>query len=467
METQTIDPNIPALLRWTDYLTQRSCTLRLLAADASLPLKTLVSLYLEHVDTEALVSDGRLLSDDAPAFESMRDLALVLSDDGATGGIIPATIFRAGVRQLSLHERPPARAAVIGETKVTLTDILIDRSEIDCSRNWRGFDFRRRRRMQRSIEEYIDSALRASNPADADQLRKLVSPSDKIEFLRRVAKSIWNSPFENYSRFTGDKIPYKTGDEALLNMIRGEGAICSEKVQALKFITDGYGFESRYVFAGADSPAPAPIDDLRRIIDTFEFEGEQNTMRYWQHMALEFVLDDNETVLVDATNGNIPFLFLRGSEGDAVLNGPPIRVRMGTYAEDFYYHRVPDDLAQDVFFSMENSIPEIDLVQVFDNELGLIITRDFLIAPVPYRNEAEFDDLREVYRDLARPLELRHEVHPEWELSGSQGAAFAEQEPAAAARIIESRGHLLRRYQLFEGDDHDMGLAVVRLRPEK
>ena len=173
-----------------------------------------------------------------------------------------------------------------------------------------------------------------------------------------------------------------------MNIIEGRGAICSEKVQALKFITDMYGLESGYVFAGPDAFGQLPVGDLRRLLETFDFRGSRHMMRYWQHLALEYAIYGRR-ILVDATNGNIPFLFLDGPECDALLdsNFPrPVPVRMGTYSENFYYHRAPDDLALDLCYAMENYIPEIDLAQVFDNELGLVITPEFLVTPRPVQD---------------------------------------------------------------------------------
>ena len=113
---------------------------------------------------------------------------------------------------------------------------------------------------------------------------------------------------------------------------------------------------------------------------------------------------------------------------------------------------------------MENFIPEIDLTQVFDNELGLTITPDFLIMPVPFRTDEEFAELRRLYVGLAEPLKLDFSVSEEWELDGRLGEAFRAAEPRAAGRIMESRDRLLERYEFFEGAGYEMGLAIVGLR---
>ena len=111
-------------------------------------------------------------------------------------------------------------------------------------------------------------------------------------------------------------------------------------------------------------------------------------MRYWQHTALLYHIR-GAPVLVDVTNGNIPFLFIRGSEADRLLGytaKPPVRVRMAVHEEDFYYHRVAQDIPEMLFFAMEGWIPYVDLVQVFDNELGLYISEDFMVTAAVYKD---------------------------------------------------------------------------------
>ena len=55
-------------------------------------------------------------------------------------------------------------------------------------------------------------------------------------------------------------------------------------------------------------------------------------------------------------------------------------VRMAVKEEDFYYHAVSQDIVEDMIFAMEGWIPYVDLVQVFDNELGLCISKDYMVT---------------------------------------------------------------------------------------
>ena len=457
--------NRPTLLRWNDYLTGRSCALRVADSDVGRPLRDLTAQYLTKADPTRLANDGMILRESVSSLMDVQDVVHAISDQAALNGVVPGTIFRSGVRELWPQEVPPLGAARVGDSEVGLIDLTIDRSETGYSRNWTGFNRRRWERSESQFRSFVENVVRMSCGTGSDAILELGSRESRIKFLTILAKSIWDSPFENYSRFTGRRFRYKTGDEALTSIIEGYGAICSEKVQALKFVSDQYGFESHYVLAGPDTPGLIPIDRLRHILDTFDFRGAGPAMRYWQHMALEFVVD-GERILVDATNGNIPFLFMSGPRVEDMLNEErpqPVSIRMGTYPEKFYYHRAPRDLSIDLCYAMENFIPEIDLVQVFDNELGLTITPEYLVSPLPYRSDADFGSLRELYQGLAEPQGLAFDIDSRWQLDGPVGTLFSEAEPAAAELVMDSFEHLRHRYNQFEDDRHNLGLAVIRL----
>ena len=454
----------PVFLRWTDSLTGRSCVVRVADSDIGAPLAALVAKYLAVERPRDLVDAGLALADSISDLQTIQDLAFSLSPAGALLGALPGAVYRRGIRELRPEDAPAAKDASVGGVPVSLLDISIDRSEVEPPSERTGFARRRWDRNRSAFQAFAEDTVRARG--DSASAPSLDDERGRLEFLRRLALAIWRSPFENYSRFTGRKIPYKTGDETVLNIIAGRGGICSEKVRALKFLTDEYGFESRYVFAGPDAAGPMPAERLRQALSRLDFAAARADMRYWQHTALEYIVG-GERVLVDATNGNIPFMFARGSEADRILDErepAPVRVRMGTYGEDFYYHRAPDDLAESLFYAMENYVPEIDLVQVFDNELGLAITRNYLISPIPHKTEREYSELARIYANLAAPRGLDYDVSPNWDLEGGVGRAFADDEPSAARAVMESREHLLRRYGRFEGGGYAMGLAAVRLR---
>ncbi len=465
--TSDHDDSLPTFLRWSDYLTGKTCTIRVEPSDVGAPIKRLVSEYLVVEDAGVLVSDRRLLPDSLGQFQAFQDVTLTLSDDGVPGSLTPGTVLRNGPRELSSDQAAPCEVVLLNGSYVHLLEVSIDRSDTGYARNWLGFNRRRWERHRDEFQQFVESATNTTREIGPHP--SLDTCQSQMDFLRSIAKAIWDSPFENYSRFTGSKLPYKTADETLLNIIEGRGAICSEKVQALKLLTDAYGFDSNYVFAGPDAVGQLPSADLRRIIETFDFRDARHTMRYWQHIALEYTIGD-QRLLVDATNGNIPFLFLGGAECKAILDTDfphPVPVRMGTYSENFYYHRAPEDLALDLCYTMENYIPEIDLVQVFDNELGLAITPEFLVAPVPFKTDEQFQELRELYERLTSPDDLEMYVSPEWSLDTHLGESLYAKEPRAAGAILDSHDHLLERYDQFEGFGHQMGLAIVNLQSHR
>ena len=258
---------------------------------------------------------------------------------------------------------------------------------------------------------------------------------------------------------------FKSGDETVLNIAEGRGGICSEKVQALKFLTDQYGLESEYVLSGPATPDPVPEERLRELLNTLDFRFSKRFMRYWQHLALLYRIDGNE-LLVDATNGNVPFIFASGAEADDVLgyqSKQPVPVRMAVKEEDFYYHRISQDIVEDMIFAMEGWIPFVDLVQVFDNELGLCITKDYMVTPVVYRTDKTFDTIRGEYLRVCEEAGLACEVSDEWGLVGQHGEVFAKVEPEKAEYILDSYDHLLDRYDEAHGPGHEAGLAVIGL----
>ena len=216
---------------------------------------------------------------------------------------------------------------------------------------------------------------------------------------------------------------------------------------------------------GADAPGPVPEERLREMLDTFDFRFAKRHMRYWQHNALLYSIDGS-TLLVDATNGNIPLLYLNDEESWRILAGEdkePVVVRMALQTESLYYHRVSQDIPQDLFFAMEAWVPDIDLVQVFDNELGLMISSGHFVTPIVYKSEAAYERLSGEYFRAAQSAGLACEVAREWTLETRLGEEFAAESPRAAGKIMAARDHLLERYNLWEAAEHDAGLVVVAL----
>ena len=141
----------------------------------------------------------------------------------------------------------------------------------------------------------------------------------------------------------------------------------------------------------------------------------------------------------------------------------PISVRMSLNTESFYYHRVPQDIPENLLYALEGWIPEADLIEVFENELGLYISERFFVMPIVYRSRKEFLDLERRYKIACRKVGLGCAIEEEWNLNSEVGQRFADENPFASQQIIASEEHLLFRYNESEGQDHKAGIVVVNL----
>ena len=454
------------ILQLTDLVTTRRCVLRIDPSDLDLTLEPLLDKYLKHPQLETLRQERRIGADSEETLTAIQDLVYISSDSGSLTDMFEGVEFLQDGRFLNAPDTLYAEPVAIGEKDALVVDLQIDRTGVGYDRNWVGFHRRRWDRHSDDFTHFVAETLETQlGPEHAKGATNLESMGDKSDFIHGLALRIWEADFENYSRFTGRKLVFKSGDETVLNIAEGRGGICSEKVQALKFLTDHYGLESEYVLSGPATPDPVPEERLRQLLDTLDFRFSKRFMRYWQHLALLYKFDGME-LLVDATNGNVPFLFVSGAEAEEVLgyqSKHPVRVRMAVKKEDFYYHRISQDIVEDMIFAMEGWIPYVDLVQVFDNELGLCITKDYMVAPVVFRTEKTFDTIRREYLRICQEAGLACDVSDEWGLVGHLGEAFAMDEPGKVEYILDSYDHLLDRYDEAHGSGHEAGLVVIRL----
>ena len=461
-----MDTERPLILQLTDTVTTRAAALRIDGEDAALPLGPLLDKWLKNAPLDRLRQQGRTTQGSEATLFSLQDLVYATNDNGRLVDMVSGVTFRQMGEVVGLGEATSVEESRVGDSEVAVIDLTIDRTNVGYDRNWLGFH---RRRWERHADRYAsfvrDTLEGRCGPAEAEAVLQLESPEMRLRFLKAVARRIWESDFENYSRFVGDKLIFKSGDETLRNIMAGAGGICTEKVQALKFVTDHYGFDSEYVIAGDAAFEPPPVAKLRELLTTFDFRFAKRYMRYWQHIALLYHVGGSR-VLVDTTNGNIPFLFLQDGDAERVLgyeDKTPVTVRMVEFEEDFYYHRVPQDVPEGLLFALEGWIPDADMMQVFDNELGLYLSRDFYVTPIPYRNEREFDRLKGEYQRVCRRANLECSVSPRWELDSPLGQAFVLQEPRVSRHVLASQEHLLRRYNAWDGPGHQAGLVVIRL----
>ncbi len=458
---------MPPILQINDTVSTRECSLRLEPEDVGLPLGALLDRYLKQVPIAQLLRESRITPSSADALYAIQDLVYASDDGGRLMDMFAGVAFTDSGRPIGLGDAPAVHRAQAAGQEISLLDIGIDRIACEYDRNWTGFHARKWRRAPERYAGFVRDTLAADyGEPEADGVLELRSTEQKLKFLKSLARRIWRSQFENYSRFIGRKLVYKSGDETVDNILDGGGAICSEKVQALKFLTDHYGLESEYLIAGQDADGPLPVEKLRGLLVTFDFTFARRYMRYWQHTALVYRVD-GAPALVDATNGNVPFLFLRDADADRLLrcNGKqPVAVKMVESEESFFYHQAPQDIPENLFFALEGWIPFSDLMQVFDNELGLYLSADFYVAPISYRSEREFRRDRQDFLEICRRGQLQCSITGEWTLDSPQGRAFEEAEPETSRRILLARDHLLRRLDQCDGPGHDAGLVIIRLR---
>ena len=457
----------PPILQLHETVSTRQCSLRLDPEDIGLPLGELLTRYVKHAPIERLLSESRITPSSADTLYALGDFVYA-SDDGGrlTTDMFAGIAFTDSGRPIGLDDTPAVHMAQAAGQEVALLDIGIDRIACEYDRNWRGFHARRWRRAPERYAAFVRDTLAADyGDAEADDILELRSTEQKLKFLKSLARRVWNSQFENYSRFIGRRLVYKSGDETVDNILDGGGAICSEKVQALKFLTDRYGFESEYVLAGQDANGQFPAEKLRELLTTFDFSLSKRYMRYWQHTALLYRVD-GVRVLVDATNGNVPFLFLQDAAARRLLRcegKAPLPVRMVESEEQFYYHETPQDIPENLFFALEGWIPFSDLMQVFDNELGLFLSADYYVAPISYRSEREYLRDRGEFLEVCRKGGLEYSINEDWTLDTPVGQKFAGAEPEVSRHILDTHDHLLARLDECDGPGHDAGLVVIKL----
>ena len=461
------------ILQLNDVVSNRKCTLRMDLQDAALPLSELLDKYLKNAPIDLFLRESRITQRSADALYALQDLVYGCTDSGHLTDIYSGTVFKGddpeSNRSIELDQVPTNYTAWVAEQEVSVIDISVDRMNVDYDRNWVGFHERKWLRDPDKFSSFVRNELEGRySPTESECILRLETPSQKLKLLEALSRRVWDSQFENYSRFTGKKLVYKSGDETIENIIDGAGAICSEKVQALKFLTDHYGLKSEYILAGENTTGPVPVEKLRELLITFDFRFAKRYMRFWQHTALLYDLD-NTQVLVDATNGNIPFLFLQNGEAERILgvhDKRPVRVKMVEAEEDFYYHRVPQDIPENLFFALEGWWTYSDLMQVFDNELGLFLSSDFYVTPIPFKSEREYTRDRQDYIGVCQKAGLECAVTREWTLESSLGAELSEAEAEVSQRILQSQEHLLARLDECEGPRHESGLVIIRLRPQ-
>ena len=307
------------ILQLTDTFTRVAAALRLEPSDGQSTVAQILDKYLLHCPAGSLLKAGAITEASLRSLRTLQDLVYACDDLGKLTGMFSGIAFKQQGRGVSLEQPPAIQMALVEKKQVPVIDLVFDRTNVSYERNWAGFHRRRWENNPGLFASFVQATLEeALGIEGAEDVLRLDSAERRLRFIKALGRRIWDSDFENYSRFTGDKLMFKTGDETVRNIAAGAGGICTEKVQALKFLTDHYGLESEYLIGGDNAREPVPVNKLREMLTTFDFRFARRYMRYWQHAALLYHVD-GVPVLVDATNGNIPFLFLQGADAERML----------------------------------------------------------------------------------------------------------------------------------------------------
>ena len=395
-----------------------------------------------------VINKGIMTPESAKSLNIIQDCIYKINDEGDLLDLYEGIILKHGEDVVDLEDetsfeliQPQDRSSFM------LLDIAIDRSQITEESNLYGYNVRKWKKNKDVFEKFVYDCISDKHGSEVNRILELSTNEDCKKFLMAVGGKIWESDFELYSRFIGDKVRFKDPAETLLNIIAGRGATCTEKCSAMKLISDAYGFKAEYLLGGANAKGPFPEDALRRMLEEMDFTLGKKYMLYWQHMALLYDLD-GEDVMLDVTNGNVPFLFLTGDDIEELLkpkHKKSVKVKMVIDEEDFYYHVVPQDIADNLLGAMQDWIEDVDLINVFDDGLGLLITKDYYVWPLMYHEDddklAEYDwwlERKKKFGDL--------ELLDNFSLPGPLVNEFEEKYPQKFVDIVEASDYLAERY---------------------
>lgn len=471
-----------------DRTTGKQAAVRLPREQALLPLGELTDRAL-RASPDELTASGRLAPEQADTFFRLQDLIYPVDNRGGLRRQpYHGLVWRDQVEGFALDPDLVARFERVRRAHapdVLVLPLEVDRRDLRYERNWRGFHARRYARFQPAAERLLHEALPAGILLDgADSERRLVEAT---------ARRIWTADFENYSRFVGlggvgtppiahngggapspsgidlatmpaggppctvsPPIRLKSGDETIENICAGRGGVCTEKVLALKVITDAYGLHSRVLFAGPHTSAPLPVDRLRTMLDeldTYDFTYARRYLRYWDHVALEYRLSDGSRWLVDPSNGNIPFLCAPSAPYLARRPGRrSVPVMTVAVEEPVTYHRAPSSLGLDFLFAWETWVADVDLMQVFDNQLGLLVGADFYVTAAISGSRTKRAVALDSWRRYARQYGLGLGLQPQAGATAEESetlAQFCAAQPEQAALCEAALPGLAQRYRQY------------------
>ncbi len=418
--------------------------------------------YIKVIDEEGMTPES------AKNLGVIQDCIYKIDDDGELLDLYEGLVLRQDDDAVDLEDKPEFQLVQSEDhPDFMLLDLVLDRSQITEEGNPYGYNIRKWNKNSASFEPFVRGCVVEKYGSKADRILNLDTPEDQKSFLRAVGEKIWESDFELYSRFIGDKLWFKDPAETLRNIIAGRGGTCTEKCSAMKLISDVYGFKSEYLLGGPGAKGPFPVDALREMLETLDFDLGKKYMTYWEHMALLYELDDGD-VMIDVANGNIPFLFLTGDKIEELLredNKKSVEVKMVLRDEEFYYHVTPQDIPEYLLEVMQDWTEDIDLIHVFDDGLGLLVSEDYYVWPIMYTDEdekmVEYNWWLEVKERQNLPAA---ELLDNFSLPGIVVNEFKEKYPQKYVDLIEASDYLVERYNESyrePGDDRKYDVAYM------
>lgn len=382
----------------TDKWSKRRFALRLKSADEFTSLSRLIDYIqsLSEEDIEGLVSNGRLSESGRDDLEDFRTIAYDIDESGNFAGFIEEIVFKQRGRTLQTDKGLKFEHRMTDNKEyadIYVAELILDRDNVPFKRYWTGY-YKRKWDNNPSYKKFIEDLINLKYPERGDDVLRAATYRDAADLLNAIAERLHSAPYEVYSRFIGRNLRFRTGSEALDAIMSGRGGNCSEKAAAFLFIAQNLGIESRFALAGDGAKGKFPYDKLRRALDNYDFRFKEDAQLYWSHFANIFLIDGKK-LLVDATGGPIDFVFAEGEEADSYLTQSKyLSVSFHGEDEAYYYHDPPQDIAEDVLYSLEAFTPDTDLYHVLgpddeDAPFGLLVKGSLWVCPCVYRTREE------------------------------------------------------------------------------
>jgi len=451
------------VLQLTDSATELTCAMKI-DPELSTSYREVLDKYVNIINKEIMTPESE------KNLSIIQDCIYKIDDKGELLDLYDGIIVKHGDDIVDLDDETTYEFVhPEDQNGFMLLDLAIDRSQITEEGNPYGYNIRQWKKNQDIFEKFVTDCITEKHGSEADRILQLDTQEDKKKFLLAISRKIWESDFELYSRFIGDKQRFKDPSETLKNIISGRGGTCTEKSSAMKMLTDVYGFESEYLLGGPGAKGPFPANALRKMLTTMDFSLGKKYMAYWQHASLLYSVD-GEDVMIDVTNGNVPFLFLTGY--DSVLpslggtrsvlpslggtrieellnpnNKKSVKVRMIMDNEEFYYHVIPQDIPENLITAMQDWIENVDLINVFDDGLGLLIREDYYVCPLMYHEDDDKLKQYDWWLEMKDQKKLPAvELLDNYSLPGTIVNEFEKKYPQKFADIVEAADYLAERY---------------------